>query len=63
MNMNDPCKKIKEYIEKMREQLKWREVDLNPKSNSYKGHLIRIKRLNDQIKLLAGYLAMGFCRK
>jgi len=63
MNTNDPCTKIKEYIEKMKKQVEWRKGDLNPESDSYKGHLIRIKRLEDQIKLLAGYLAMGFCRK
>ena len=63
MGMNDPCKKIEEYIRKMKEQIKWREGDLSPSSASYKGHLYRIKRLKDQVKLLAGYLAMGFCRK
>jgi hypothetical protein len=63
MGQGDPFKKIKDYIEKMKKQIEWRENEPNfkPSSPSYAGHVKRIKILNDKINLLKGYLILGLC--
>jgi len=62
MGQGDPCNKIKEMIRKMQEQIKWRQGDLNPRSDSYRGHIKRIEILEKKIAQLAGLVAMGWCR-
>ncbi|CAA6804018.1 MAG: Unknown protein [uncultured Sulfurovum sp.] len=62
MGQGDPCGKIKEMIRKMQEQIRWRQGDLNQRSDSYRGHVQRIEILEKKISYLRGLIVMGWCK-
>ena len=55
------CDTIRNAIVVLRAQIAWRYTDLNPRSNSYAGHLKRIRILEARLKELEGYYN-AFCK-